>query len=331
MSQRNRLFAAILIGALVFPAGSTELDLATSPLFLSNQVQPSIILMLDNSGSMKEPMYQNGGDLENFDPAKNYHGLFEASKNYRYDSAIPVDISVYPVPLDSRAAGAFVESNCTPASGDSICWSGNFLNWLTTRRIDAARKILIGGKVENRAGYDYLGNDSPQYKIIGNNEPSDPFFRGSTPVSSQYSPIPDDRFISVISTASGGMILPTYQPYAQIVIGSSDTGFVYNDTRTKIGEFGTVRVTTTVNGSKALDPSSWTHVTFQKNYPVSPIVVARTLSYNEMEGGVVRIRNLTTAGFDITFRNGLMRMAITPPSRFNTSRSNPAATLSWEG
>jgi len=297
------LIVPIAATAWALPVAAATLDLATSPLFLSNQVPPSLVMLLDNSGAMKIPLYRgSGGTLDPFDPAKNYAGLFDAAKTYQYDTTIPVDTTAYKVNVDTSTSGAFVESSCTASATDNTCWSGNFLNWLTTRRIDALRKNLVGGKVENRSGHDYLGNGSLQYKLIGNNEPGDTPFSGSSPLSAQYSPVADNQLISVYSPASSGAIRPSYRPYAQLAVVGSNSGFIYDNGGAKIGEFGDVNLTTTVDSGKNLLPSSWTHVTFRKSYTVAPIVVAKSPSYNETNGGVVRIRNVTYTGFDIAFQ-----------------------------
>ncbi|BCX88538.1 type IV pilus assembly protein PilY1 [Methylomarinovum tepidoasis] len=282
---------------------AADLDIAQKPLFLANQVEPIVMVMLDNSGSMKDPMYEGSGlTLANFDPAKSYYGIFDSSKNYQYDPSIPVDTSAYGVPISANVSGAFVESSCTPSASDTTCWSGNFLNWLTTRRIDASRMVLVGGKVENRAGFDYLGNGSLQYKILGNNERSDRTITGSYANSSQYSPIPDGATITLDSPADSGAIRSSYDPYAKILVRGGLSGFLYDSSNSVIGEYGEAMVKTTVDAAKNIKSSSWTHVTFQHSYSTTPVVVAGAPSYNGGDPGTVRIKNVDATGFDIVFQ-----------------------------
>ena len=72
---------------------------------------------------------------DDFNPDTSYFGYFEGkqldgtSTKYSYDVV----------------NGFFYEDT----TGD---WDGNFLNWLTMRRIDVVRKVLVGGKVRDRAG-----------------------------------------------------------------------------------------------------------------------------------------------------------------------------------
>jgi len=98
-----------------------------TPPFISSQIKPNVLLIVDNSGSMKYPAYWSEGvDLDEvdpyFDPQTTYYGIFDPTKRYSYN----------------RYDNYFFESS----SGD---WSGNFLNWLTMRRYDILLKILIGG------------------------------------------------------------------------------------------------------------------------------------------------------------------------------------------
>jgi type IV pilus assembly protein PilY1 len=97
-------------------------DYTCYPIFQVSTVAPNILIILDNSGSMNERAYY--GD---YDHTTTYYGYFEAYKRYTYGSNV------------------FVRD----ASG---LWDGNFLNWLTMRRVDVARKVLMGGLATARTG-----------------------------------------------------------------------------------------------------------------------------------------------------------------------------------
>ena len=104
---------------------------ALPPLSSSSSIPPNIIISFDNSASMLLPAYDDtdfgwrkpDGSHDDFDPGTTYYGYFEAVK-YSYDST----------------NGWFIADT-------SGAWNGNFLNWATMRRVDIARKALIGGKV----------------------------------------------------------------------------------------------------------------------------------------------------------------------------------------
>jgi len=92
------------------------------PIFQLSTVAPNIMIILDNSASMNLQAY-NGP----YDHNTKYYGYFEPYEKYGYGSNI------------------FVRDE----NGE---WDGNFLNWLTMRRIDVARKVLMGGLATSRQG-----------------------------------------------------------------------------------------------------------------------------------------------------------------------------------
>ncbi len=106
-------------------------DYNHTPIFITNNVKPNVMVLIDTSSSMNSPTYPQG-DI--FDPAATYFGYFNSNLRYNYSSS--------PVPGN---AGMFVISSGGWASG-------NWLNWATMRRIDVARKVLVGGKASVRDG-----------------------------------------------------------------------------------------------------------------------------------------------------------------------------------
>jgi type IV pilus assembly protein PilY1 len=85
---------------------------------------------------------------------KEYYGYFDPTSRYSYSNSI----------FSRDPAGE---------------WSGNFLNWLTMRRIDVARKVLIGGLANPRT---YAGTQ----KLSGHNAPSNRTYFKSYDGSSKY-------------------------------------------------------------------------------------------------------------------------------------------------
>ena len=124
-------------------AGESSADYIAIPPFIAQSTdKPNVIISLDTSGSMKIPAYGQPSkkwdkDLhDNFDPTATYYGYFEPNKFYIYDA--------------NPAKLFFVEDPVSPSTKSATNWDGNFLNWLTMRRFDVARKVLIGGKVRDR-------------------------------------------------------------------------------------------------------------------------------------------------------------------------------------
>ena len=115
----------VLSSLMLRPASAVEPTISeytSYPIFQLTAVAPNILIMLDNSGSMNNAAYR-----ENYDHGNSYYGYFEPHKRYTYGSNV------------------FVRNDSGP-------WDGNFLNWLTMRRIDIARKVLMGGLATSRQG-----------------------------------------------------------------------------------------------------------------------------------------------------------------------------------
>ncbi len=114
----------------------------TTPPFLTQAVAPNVLILLDNSGSMNEFAYK-----DTYNSTTRYYGYFDASSNYTYNTSLH----------------AFEKSSTGK-------WNGNFLNWLTMRRMDIAKKVLIGGK---------LLTGSSHYILVGGLSDRD-FFKAGT-------------------------------------------------------------------------------------------------------------------------------------------------------
>ncbi len=227
--KRSSLHAFIAALALSLSTGNAAAAIAQTPLFMATQPKPNVMLMLDNSGSMKIRLYPSG-----FNAGTTYTGIFDdrtpddGLNNYEYDTTIPVNsaayLSGYNVAVDTTATGAFKESTCTTFGAGSNCWSGNWLNWATSRRADASRVVLVGGKLESRTAFNYGTNLN--YKIVANNEPGDDQFSSVFPSrshgsSASYSPIANSTSFTVTSPAEDGATHTTYDPYAKLNANST--------------------------------------------------------------------------------------------------------------
>ncbi len=134
------ILTVLLLGGLrtAHISAQTMTDYTAYPPFMMSSATPNILIIQDNSGSMNRPAYDNDDDYttidNDFDPNKTYYGYFDPFSKYAYGSGI---------------AGCGGE-DCFYPSGPGQ-WSGNFLNWVTMRRIDIARKVLVGGKAVTRS------------------------------------------------------------------------------------------------------------------------------------------------------------------------------------
>jgi len=305
------LLSVVLLGPTANSFAATAGQYSAIPPFLRTEVPPNVMFMLDNSGSMKNTVYYTGNwrttVTTNFNPVRSggYYGIFEAEKNYEYDDTIPIHPHAYDgsanapynVTVDTSdpsLKGAFIESSCTPGGGAN-CWNGSFLNWITTRRIDAARKVMIGGKTESRVGYDYDGDGSDEWKIIGNNEPDDATPKKSYSSSSSYSPVPDGTKISLYSPADAGKAKSSYDPHAKI---SYKKQKIVNSDGDVIGETGFIHNLTASNG-----PNTWHKVVLTKTNYTKPVIIAVPLEVtDDTTGGspiVTRVTAVKAGSFTI--------------------------------
>ncbi len=119
------------------------------PALFTSPVKPSVMLMLDNSGSMITPAYRPRSNAYNH--SRDYYGLFKPELYYHYNSSKK---------YFEQCAENSTQSNCP--------WSGNFLNWLTMRRIDISKKVLTGGATMKRYGDTCLYTQPwPSYYLKG--------------------------------------------------------------------------------------------------------------------------------------------------------------------
>ncbi len=304
------LVLSVVLPSLVFVPVSyaaEAIDYNSMPPFLTTEVEPNVMVMLDNSGSMKTPLYNTASYVNSltcghfttgFNSSTSYYGLFDENSNYYYDSSIGLDPAGYngtPYNVSVAAdAGAFVESSCTPGT-DADCWDGNFLNWLVTRRIDAARKVMIGGKVESRAGYDYDGDGSLEWKIVGNSERSDRSICKTSANGSSFSPFPDSSTYQVYSPAENGTTQTTYDPYAKLEVSSP--GYIIDSSGNVIGESGIVEGFSQDAGS-----NDWLTVQLNHDY-TAPIVIATPIAYGGNQATVLRISDVDASNDSFKIRS----------------------------
>jgi type IV pilus assembly protein PilY1 len=132
----NKLFHKLLIISLasLYSAGTAFAAVSQAPLFLTTSVPPILMLTMGRDHKLYYEAYNDASDLDGdgaldirYTPSIDYFGYFDSYKCYNYSS-----------------------NKFTPASTttDKTCagnWSGDFLNYLTTSRMDALRKVLYGG------------------------------------------------------------------------------------------------------------------------------------------------------------------------------------------
>lgn len=130
--------AASLMTPLSAPAA---VDIAQVPLQTVTQLPPMNLLVMSRDHRLYYGAYTNAPDLNGdgqpnirYEPEKiDYFGYFDSHKCYAYVNGVFAPRRTTP------------DKRCNGGDGD---WSGDWLNYMTTSRIDALRKVLYGGKRE---------------------------------------------------------------------------------------------------------------------------------------------------------------------------------------
>jgi len=123
------------------------------PVYSALGMAPKVLLTLSRDHTLAYAAYNDFSDIDGdgvldyrFKPSFEYLGLFNSY--YCYSYATTNGQGLYsPVSgphTTTDASGKTVPGPCV-TTGTSLTWSGNFLNYVTTSRIDALRVALYGG------------------------------------------------------------------------------------------------------------------------------------------------------------------------------------------
>lgn len=131
---RWTLIAACLMGGIAAAAPS----IPEHPLITSQAAIPLSMLVVGRDHTLFYEAYNDASDIDGdgtldirFKPGIIYYGLFDSSLCYSYSGS---GDTAYFQPAAAASSGK--------CSGQ---WSGNWLNYVTTSRIDALRKVFYGG------------------------------------------------------------------------------------------------------------------------------------------------------------------------------------------
>ncbi|MDH5525313.1 MAG: hypothetical protein OEY01_15160 [Desulfobulbaceae bacterium] len=156
--------------------GSICADGVAEPPFLSYGVDPNVLLMIDNSGSMYDLAYIQTTPLvgtteppqcydESYDTTggTSYAGYFDNDTWYAYNSTDGRFEEPSAATLTSLCGAEYyavdtstnkylcldVNTGTTPTTVVGFAAKGNFLNWATASKFDIQKKILTGGKYDS--------------------------------------------------------------------------------------------------------------------------------------------------------------------------------------
>lgn len=129
-------FSAVLILFAANISLAADLNIPNTPLFSNQSVAPVTMLVMGRDHKLYYEAYNNASDLNGdgtldliYNPEVDYYGYFDSYKCYRYN----------------YNGSYFYPYSKTPDKRCNNMWSGDFLNYLTTSRMDAMRKVLYGG------------------------------------------------------------------------------------------------------------------------------------------------------------------------------------------
>jgi type IV pilus assembly protein PilY1 len=122
------------VNAVIWPATPAGSTISATPMTM---------LVASKDHKMFYEAYNDASDVDGdgtldtrFKPSITYYGLFDSSYCYDYSTT------------DNRFYAAGTAGTLGVCSSASAQWSGNWLNYMTTTRIDALRKVLYGGHRE---------------------------------------------------------------------------------------------------------------------------------------------------------------------------------------
>jgi len=145
---------------------AASLNIAQEPLFLTQRQPPLVMLTMARDHKLYYEAYNDYSDLNadgtldlTYKPEQiDYYGYFDSYKCYKYEDGIfqPATATNTPVftndSVDSNGVVTKTPMNAAEIAAERLkrkkCsnqWSGDWLNYVTTSRMDALRKVLYGG------------------------------------------------------------------------------------------------------------------------------------------------------------------------------------------
>ncbi|MBQ0917530.1 hypothetical protein KBW71_03680 [Hydrogenophaga aromaticivorans] len=139
----NRIAQVVLATAAVGAyVAANAVTWPSTPLGSTTNATPMTMLVMSKDHKLFYEAYNDASDVDGdgtldvrFNPSINYYGLFDSSYCYNYSTG------------NNRFEPAGTTDNLGRCTG-SAEWSGRWLNYMTTSRIDALRKVLYGGHRE---------------------------------------------------------------------------------------------------------------------------------------------------------------------------------------
>jgi type IV pilus assembly protein PilY1 len=158
--------AVLLLAGAIFNWSVIAVTIPNVPLTIQPSSKPMIMLALGRDHRMFYEAYPDNSDIDGdgvldirFKPSIIYAGLFDSNLCYSHNAGndnaglfAPVSTAVagtMSVPaINSATVPASLTTKIVPITKCPGTWSGNWLNYITTSRIDSLRGVLFGGMRE---------------------------------------------------------------------------------------------------------------------------------------------------------------------------------------
>ena len=137
----------LVVSTLLAAVASHALVIPNQPLSAQPAAKPMIMMALGRDHRLFYEAYNDASDIDGdgvvdirFKPAVTYLGLFNSNYCYSHNDANTDSGEFTPTALASGTSRI-----CSHSGNGGGRWSGNWLNYVTTSRIDALRVVLYGG------------------------------------------------------------------------------------------------------------------------------------------------------------------------------------------
>ena len=178
LNKSAGIVLSMLAGLCAFPAlsddsvATKDLEIGTKPLYVGNSELPMLImLILSKDHTMFTEAYTDASDIDGdgkidyyFKPEINYYGIFDSNLCYLYDNGM-----FYPRKVANKGqySNGTRQLEFNYCDNDNAQWSGNLLNYVTTSRMDAVKRVLMGGERQDKSGTPIRIGSMPTINTAG--------------------------------------------------------------------------------------------------------------------------------------------------------------------
>lgn len=253
LSTFKRIGLASALSVLSYSSGVSAASMALSdePLFLAESVAPLTMLVMGRDHKLYYEAYNDASDLNGDRKVdvgyEGYHGTaVDSNGKYRnvdyygyFNSYACYDYNGTTgrfEPKSAKTATEIAAKNKTCAGGTAGEWSGDFLNYITTARIDAVRKVLYGG---------YRSTDSTTETVLERTHiPQDAHAWGKEYQSTTRDGYDIADYTNLSAPSSGNYhlfanisLLSTTSPYGSMNASATPRLRVLSDTKHRVWEW----------------------------------------------------------------------------------------------